>query len=1174
MNENNFFELIEWFKKNINWVNEVLLGNESHTVNMDGVIKPSISKGMADKFNSLNSLVQGRLSYDTKLALDAAGAPPSGSGLAEVWNDGVTQNNGLYGWSGSEWVKSPLDTIAQFSPLIRQGQGSNAMLGMITAELLGLFFNRDSRQVYRVSNTLSSRPSIVSTFSGWAQPVAFNGKAFDMLWTKLRVEESAGENQPVECRVWSENGTTLALGTGFVNKSDECWIALDTEINDKKVNVGDALYIGFWVSQGAGRLMPYQTTGYTPDLPASQYPTKYTTNAANYDKGNLLNWSNSSSPTSYNQHIQCFSSRSIPENNQYANLPEVKQTVTNLLTTMGEVTKNEWKSIVGVVSPSGGIDDQRPSDNVFGGWACQFNKVAGASFNAINMFSLSVTSASNSWPLAGKFRLEIRENNLSGRLVAYSEYSVGLASSDIYDVTWLLRDPLTHNLVTLTDNELPDVYVISVRGLTLSGGKARCGYSIASMPNFAGSSWYWNNNNNTWSVHSINPSISFEHRLASDPSQFITYDYLGTLHLEETQLYKDWNQCFTRFDRLYFDRSESANNYTPSAGQYRDRPFVGWGVDLNVPMSSFNAVELPDVRQNTNTSESDRWNVIQVVIKDGSLAGTGKVLAIGQAFADPTKHILEGLHIALRNPLTNEPVTITPDLFSQGTVGIGYVAYGQNGTTAPIGEMGGSSESFAGTSWYTTTGTSWSVFSGNPNMAVGLLYLHGLILEPVYRLNADVELPRVDESEKNDRSVTLYVPPACYAVDGLQSNIYFDNLIIPKYELFEWNVNGGVGIQQEERFTYTPAANSTKFDHAMEVMAIDAFHGFEVAKSSFTLRQAASDGGTGVTRNCIFIGDSTTAGGKYTQRIVNLSDSDVMTVNLQGTRGSGNNQHEGRGGWRVAQYNGAGSPFYRFEVAGITTPPNINSTEYEHNGSRFKVQEYQLDGGAGFFNCEWVSGANEPLASGVLTKVFGSGDDSVAFSSWSKTTANPFWNPSTQAFDFSFYMSINAFTMKTNDWVFFHLGINDIFGQSSDYGVESIANQAVKHYNDMLASIWAYQPGIRIGMMITIPPAYYQSAFGNNYKNGQTRARYKRNIQLWNRIMMNEFGGREDEANAIYLVPVNLNVSPIHGFPRGESAAHSHTTEKVERWTNGVHPSDEGYNQMGDAIWSFLKYHE
>ncbi len=104
---NNFFQQVAELQKNIDWLNQILKGSEIDEVEIDGVLKPSISKDIKDRYAEIQAMVQGRAAYETKA--DLPSTPPEGVFLAEVWNDPTNENNGLYGWTGSEWQVSPYD---------------------------------------------------------------------------------------------------------------------------------------------------------------------------------------------------------------------------------------------------------------------------------------------------------------------------------------------------------------------------------------------------------------------------------------------------------------------------------------------------------------------------------------------------------------------------------------------------------------------------------------------------------------------------------------------------------------------------------------------------------------------------------------------------------------------------------------------------------------------------------------------------------------------------------------------------------------------------------------------------------------------------------------------------------------------------------------------------------
>ena len=94
---------------------DLAFGDDATTATYNGLTRDSLAKAIKVKFDALQAMVQGRLTYETKALMDAAGAPAAGE-LAEVWNDPTLENNGLYGYTGSGWSKSNYDVIAAIQP--------------------------------------------------------------------------------------------------------------------------------------------------------------------------------------------------------------------------------------------------------------------------------------------------------------------------------------------------------------------------------------------------------------------------------------------------------------------------------------------------------------------------------------------------------------------------------------------------------------------------------------------------------------------------------------------------------------------------------------------------------------------------------------------------------------------------------------------------------------------------------------------------------------------------------------------------------------------------------------------------------------------------------------------------------------------------------------------------
>ena len=90
-------------------------GGESESVTHNGVTRSSLQKSIADKFVALQAMANGLPAFETKTILVASGAPTADANgnfpAAYVWGDSTVNNNGLWGWDGSSWAKSPYDAI-------------------------------------------------------------------------------------------------------------------------------------------------------------------------------------------------------------------------------------------------------------------------------------------------------------------------------------------------------------------------------------------------------------------------------------------------------------------------------------------------------------------------------------------------------------------------------------------------------------------------------------------------------------------------------------------------------------------------------------------------------------------------------------------------------------------------------------------------------------------------------------------------------------------------------------------------------------------------------------------------------------------------------------------------------------------------------------------------------
>jgi len=68
--------------------------------------------------------------------------------------------------------------------------------------------------------------------------------------------------------------------------------------------------------------------------------------------------------------------------------------------------------------------------------------------------------------------------------------------------------------------------------------------------------------------------------------------------------------------------------------------------------------------------------------------------------------------------------------------------------------------------------------------------------------------------------------------------------------------------------------------------------------------------------------------------------------------------------------------------------------------------------------------------------------------------------------------------------------------------------------------------------------------------------------------MVHHFGNRTDEC--IYLVPNYLNLDTNCHFPTWSSDRNARSQQTFTRVNNGTHPSEPGYQQIGDSVYCWI----
>jgi lysophospholipase L1-like esterase len=141
------------------------------------------------------------------------------------------------------------------------------------------------------------------------------------------------------------------------------------------------------------------------------------------------------------------------------------------------------------------------------------------------------------------------------------------------------------------------------------------------------------------------------------------------------------------------------------------------------------------------------------------------------------------------------------------------------------------------------------------------------------------------------------------------------------------------------------------------------------------------------------------------------------------------------------------------------------------------------------------------------------------------------------------------------DVVTFLLGINDCFSSNPEdpQGIDSRIDEVFKNADALLAAFSQSAPEAKLAICLTTPPNARQEAFEANYKDRYTRWGWKRVQHRLVQRQIEHYADREGER--IFLVPTELNLDPVGGYPTN----------------NGVHPNETGYRQVAASIYAWLK---
>ena len=374
--------------------------------------------------------------------------------------------------------------------------------------------------------------------------------------------------------------------------------------------------------------------------------------------------------------------------------------------------------------------------------------------------------------------------------------------------------------------------------------------------------------------------------------------------------------------------------------------------------------------------------------------------------------------------------------------------------------------------------------------------------------------PQVKTSEQQSLPLQkqFFLPQHIYAVPGIECNIYFKNVFLTiNHANYVFDVSCKAGRNDLKRWRFTPKAEDEGKNIPLSLRVYDQ-NGL-AAEGKTTIHVARADAGKGRDISILMVGDSLTNATVYPNRLRQLCQGENNPkLTMIGTH-CGGGRKPVPGGVAHEGYGGWTWNTFMTRYQDETKLKNPTPVQKFYARSKFLTLK---DGKPVFSLTEYLKKNNHG---------------------------------------------------KTPDVITFQLGVNDVFGaeaENLDQKIKTILARADK----LIAAFRKEAPDALIGVGFVTPGAN-QDAFGANYKCNQTAWGYFRNHFRLNQAMAEHFAKYRDKK--LVMIPTNVNLDTENNFPVRKEPVNSQNSTEIPLQSNGVHPAKDGYNQIGDTYYAWLK---
>lgn len=474
---------------------------------------------------------------------------------------------------------------------------------------------------------------------------------------------------------------------------------------------------------------------------------------------------------------------------------------------------------------------------------------------------------------------------------------------------------------------------------------------------------------------------------------------------------------------------------------------------------------------------------------------------------------------------------------------------------------------------YTVKGcyfTSGNIISSNTGTIPGSTYYGDLFwrLYSSYKTKTVYNQKSIDDLKSKlnipDETVEISLPDKIYAIVGDTLQLFYRGMIKhPNPYIYNILVTCSKGKQFPRYFEYLPV--SSDVGTVTFKVEVKNKSGQVLGTKTCNLITKSSVKSPTTLTKVLCVGDSLTTSGIWcieaSRRLIGSGGTPaglaLSNISFLGRKTGSGIGWEGNGGWSWTDYATAGRQAYKFYLSGVVTPPAIGAT-YTNNGVTYTVSEINLTSGSGYISAE---GSSAPTSSGTLTKVSGNGDSTLTFSSSIADSGNPFWETDTSSLNFKQY--VDTYMGGDCNVIYFLLTWNTQTPFRTDFtSLINAAKTLIDHIHSSYSNCKIKIMGVQIPSLNGGMGADY-GATGTGYADGYGMVVTALNMNKAYQDWCNETA----YSSFMEFVNVSSQFDSEYNMQCIDKIVNTRQTITEKIGTNGVHPANEGYYQIGDVVF-------